>query len=97
MSASDQNRLARTAAGRPATLKVSVIQGNGAAPISLPDSRGRDGLVSVIHHGDSGSVVYDITSTASLVAGVAGGDGSIVPGTNVGDDMLTVTWHRFRG
>lgn len=98
MAASDQNRLARTAAGRPATLKVSVLQGDGTNPISLPGSEGqRGGLVSVIHHASDGSVATDITATASLVAGAAGADGSIVPGTNVGDDKLTVHWHRYRG
>lgn len=92
----DFKRLAARAAGKPAELRISILRGNNSNPISLPGSRGRDGLVSVITVDSGGSAFKaDITSTASLVAGAAGHDGSIVPGANVGSDDLEVTWYKF--
>lgn len=87
----DFKRLGKTAAGRPAELMVSVLQGNNALPVKLPGAGPRDGLVSVLH-ATAGSVDADITSTSSITYG-----GSLNPGVDIDTDKMTVTWYKFRG
>jgi hypothetical protein len=90
----DHKRLGKNASGEPAELRISILRGAGTAPIALPTSKGRDGLVSVIQD-SNGSAWVDITATATLVAGSASGAGSVVPGANVGADDLMVFWYKF--
>ena len=87
-------RLGKRASGVPPELMRSILTGAGSAPISLPNSSGRDGLVSVVRH-VGGTAMVDITETASLVGGTASGAGSIVPGANVGTSQLEVWWYKF--
>jgi hypothetical protein len=85
----DAKRLAKTVAGDPPVLSVSIVVGNGTNPVALPGSSVRDGLVSVIQD-SSGSSWTDITATAELEP-----HGSIDPGVDVGVDKLWVTWYQF--
>jgi len=85
----DFKRLGKIASGDPAELMVSVLQGSNAALVALPGSSARDGLVAVLHAA-AGSATADITASASIVAG-----GSLSPGMDIDNDMLTVFWYKF--
>ena len=87
----DFKRFAKTAAGDPPELSLSILNGNGTGYIALPGSSARDGLVSVIQDA-RGSAWVDITSTAEITA-----HGSLLPGTDVGADNLLVLWYHFEG
>lgn len=88
----DLRKLARSAAGRPPELSISLIQGNDTAWVAVPGSKTGDLLVSVLHvNATGGSAWVDRTSTSELR------DGSLSPGADVNNGQLIVYWYKFHG
>lgn len=92
-------RLAARAAGRPAQLCITAIQGAGTAPVTLspagfwPRANRGDQIVSVTQDQYlGGSATVDRTKTANIAAG-----GSLTPGADVGNDNLRIAWYHFSG